>query len=161
MRRSLSAASAVLATAAMIAVPTSQASAGDDHSVSIAGVIHIVDDESWPWSDEVGSISYNETISIGKNINERTYTASGCVGGEVRVEASYRVVHEGNAIRVYPTFRLYEGTSCGNGDLDGVTTAASFPLDSGWQTSGEYHVYNTAEGGDRADITMTVTNSSY
>ena len=158
MRRLAVSACTLLATATMIAVPVTEASAADLHSVNISGTLDIKDDESWPFSDERRTVNFNRTIAIGTNITEDTYVASGCAGGEVRVEATFRVVHIGTTVRVYPSVRMFEGTSCGNNDLDGSSSIPSFTVGTNSTVSNSMSVNNTDEGGDSATVRFSVRN---
>jgi hypothetical protein len=134
------------------------------HLVSITGNIFMYDEDTWPESDDVGNSMVYVQTSVGSNVPSGTASAEGCVDDEVRVVVSYRVddsLEWPGWVLVTPTYRLYEGASCGTTDLDGAVG-----LDPVWVGPNESvnlapaRVHNTAEGGDWAEVTVSVRNST-
>lgn len=121
----------------------------------------IVDDEPWPFSDEVGSFSL-----AGKVLGflhcpdwlKDTEVVSNCVGDEVRVElivTTQRSIYSPTAL-VSIRAHLFEGTWCGNNDLDGDKPITAFQMNPGDIVSKSFRVDNTDEGGDYANIKLTL-----
>lgn len=163
--RILGAALAVLVAAGlMVGLTTGPASAHSiNHSVNLSGNMAILDDESWPFSDERGNRGFNNNVIVGRNLSTAVSTATGCVGGEVRAEIRFTVIDNETFpgwIQVDPLIRLFEGTSCSSGDLDGTTDPPWFWVGPNSSVSQTFRVSNTDEGGDRADITYNVVNST-
>ena len=159
MRRVTSALGTLLLAGAAIAIPVQPASAHNgNHTVTVSGVMIITDDENWPQSDQHKTVTFNGNVVVGPNLGTASYTATGCAGGEVRVEVQVTVSHDpvSQSVWVDPLIRMFEGTSCSSNDLDGTVD-----VPGGWiATSGQgtYTVRNTAEGGDSASVQLTVAN---
>jgi hypothetical protein len=134
------------------------------HLISIAGNMHIVDDDGWLESDDVGDRAFNIQTSVGSTTPSVNVSAQGCVDDEVRVVVSYRIDDNTTYpgwVFVTPTYRLYEGSSCGTTDLDGTLSPAGFWVGpNGIVSRSSVRINNTSEGGDRADITVTVRNTT-
>lgn len=85
----------------------------------------------------------------------------GCAGDEVRVFL-YVDVRDGpndRSITATVYARLYEGTSCSTSDLDGSRSAGTFTIPANTTISvPTFRVKNTQEGGDWADLTVTIRN---
>jgi hypothetical protein len=132
------------------------------HLISITGNIHIVDDD-WPDGDDVGDRGINLQTSVGSTVPSVTASGQGCVD-EVRVVVSYRIDDNTEFpgwIFVTPTYRLYEGTGCGTTDLDGTLSPGGFWVGPNQiVTRPSVRIHNTAEGGDRADITVSIRNTT-
>lgn len=160
---------AVLVALAMggltLVATASPASAHDaPHLLSITGNMHIVDDDGWLESDDVGDRAINIQTSVGSTQPSVSVSAQGCVDDEVRVVVSYRIDDNNSFpgwVFVTPTYRLYEGSSCGTTDLDGTLNPAGFWVGPNQIVSRpSVRINNTAEGGDRADITVSVRNTT-
>jgi hypothetical protein len=158
---------AVLAALAMgsfvlvgVASPASAHNA--PHLISITGTIHIVDDD-WPDSDDVGNRGVNIQTSVGSTVPSVTASGQGCVD-EVRVVVSYRIddnLQFPGWLFVTPSYRLYEGTGCGTTDLDGALNPSGFWVGPNAIVSlARVRIHNTSEGGDWADITVSVRNTT-
>ncbi|MCW6009896.1 hypothetical protein K1W54_35940 [Micromonospora sp. CPCC 205371] len=134
------------------------------HLISITGNMHILDDDNWPETDDVGDRSFNIQTSVGSTAPSATVSAQGCVDDEVRVVVSYRVDDNNTFpgwVFVTPSYRLFEGASCSTTDLDGTLNPAGFWVGPNQIVSrASVRVNNTAEGGDWADITVTVRNTT-
>lgn len=142
---------------------SSPASAHDPaHLVSITGNIRIVDGD-WPDGDDVGDRGINLQTSVGSTVPSVTASGQGCVD-EVRVVVSYRIDDNTSFpgwIFVTPTYRLYEGTGCGTTDLDGTLSPGGFWVGPNQIVNrSSVRIHNTDEGDDRADITVTVRNTT-
>ncbi len=80
-------------------------------------------------------------------------------GGECRVELELTGQQlNDQGVRVNGLAKLFEGTSDTTGDLDGQTPFA-FVVPKGRTVSSTQRVINQDEGGDFADISMTVSNA--
>lgn len=123
------------------------------HSVRV----DITDDETFG-SNEHASVSRAGTLVLDAGRPEHTDLTVGKCGGEMRVElrVTYRQA-AGGAVAVAGRALLYEGTSENTTDLDG---RASFDgtVASGSSRGFNVRVRNTDEGGDFADIRVTVGN---
>jgi hypothetical protein len=121
--------------------------------------MRIKDDENWPDDDEYANRSVSGVIQLDDSTPSREILDIGRCGGEVRVEARYTFSRAaGGAINVNGTLRLYEGTSDSSSDLDGTATVSGTISANGGGTLAR-RVDNTDEGGDWADVTLTVSNS--
>lgn len=164
MRRLIGSLIGLLTVGLVVGLTASPAQAhAINHSVNLSGSMNILDDESWPFSDERGTRNFNNNVIVGRNLSTTSSTASGCVGGEVRVEVQFVVIDNESFpgwIQVDPLIRLFEGTSCSTGDLDGTVNPAIFWVGPNSSVTQTFRVNNTAEGGDRADVTYNVVNST-
>jgi hypothetical protein len=166
-RRRLIAVAAAALAATMLAGPVHPASAAG-YTVNIQAVspssMTIVDDESWPWSDEVGT--FNLAGSKVAWIQEPSHymdkqVISRCEGGEVRVELVVNTVHRYPDVDVYIDAYLYEGTSCSTSDLDGHVELPAFAMNPvninhSDTVTKTLRVDNTDEGGDYATVKLTL-----
>jgi hypothetical protein len=123
------------------------------HSVTM----DITDDETFG-SNEHASVNRAATLVLDASQPELTDLTVGKCGGEVRVElrVTYRQA-AGGTVAGGGRALLYEGTSENTTDLDG---RASFDGTVASGASGRFtmRVRNTDEGGDFADIQVTVNN---
>ena len=161
MRRIFSLAAAIPALAlVLLGVGAAPASAhSNNHNIGVSGSMYLLDDESWG-SDETGWHSFTGGVVVGGWLSQNQYFTSGCVGGEVRGELRVTI----NDSSQYPGWvyasidaKLYEGTSCSTGDLDGHRALG------GWIAKGQirnfaFRVNNTDEGGDFIDFNFNVSN---
>lgn len=121
--------------------------------------MRIKDDENWPDSDEYANRSVSGTFLLDDSNPQRHILDIGRCGGEVRIEADFDFSRTTNgAVAIVGNLKLYEGTSENSGDLDG-TESVNDSVAANRSTTLTKRVNNTAEGGDWADITLTVRNS--
>ena len=135
---------------------------GNYHNVEVSGSMYLVDDESWG-SDETGWHSFTGAATVGNWITQNSYSTNHCVGGEVR--GDLRVTVDDSA--QYPGWvlatvdaKLYEGTSCSTGDLDGHRRYSRW-VAAGGSENFTFRVNNTDEGGDYIDFNFNVRNHTH
>jgi hypothetical protein len=118
-----------------------------------------VDDESWPWSDEINNPGpeYYE-LELGPdrltNVKKLEYKW----GGELRVE--YQIVATllaNNDVEIGVWCQLYEGTDEDTDDLDG-TSLMSFKVPAEQAVGSTLRTDNTDEGGDWSQLAVTAKN---
>lgn len=128
--------------------------------VRIRGDMRIVDDENWPDSDEVGTFDIFKTARLDPWTRRAKLQVKECVGGEVRVEIDFnlQLLSDNTSVAVTGEARLYEGTSCRTNDReDRESFEARVAADA--STSRTIALRNRgAGGGDKADISFTITN---
>jgi hypothetical protein len=163
MRRFLTVLGGATAAAALALGPAGPASAHDGfHNVEISGHMDILDDESWPFSDERAFVPFNGTVTVGPFNTTRSYSTSGCAGDEVRIELRVDIEDSTSSpgwVLARATARMYEGTDCFSGDFDGQA-ARSFWVPRNGTSTQTFRVNNTAEGGDYADLKVVVRNTT-
>ena len=135
---------------------------GNYHNVEVSGSLYLVDDESWG-SNETGWHSFTGAVTVGDWITQNSYSTNGCVGGEVRGEL--RVTVDDSAqypgwVLAHVDARLYEGTSCGTGDLDGHRAFSRW-VAAGASEHFQFRVHNDDEGGDFVDFNFNVRNHTH
>jgi hypothetical protein len=152
----------VAAVAALIMVPAAPASAHESvHNVYLNGTMYIVDDDEW--GDDVAHVPFRGFAQVGPPYaSSNFYATSGCAD-EVRVDL-YVAIHDGPAslhgwVLANVTARLYEGASCNNNDLDGVTTL-SFWIQPNTTVTRTFRVRNNDEAGDYSDLRLDVHNAT-
>lgn len=119
----------------------------------------IKDDENWPDNHEYANKSVPGTFLLDDANPQRHILDIGRCGGEVRVEAGFNFSRTTNgAVSIVGNLKLYEGTSENSSDLDG-TESINDVVEANRSITLTKRVNNTAEGGDWADITLTVNNS--
>jgi hypothetical protein len=147
-------------TTLMTAVSAKPADAATAHRFRIEGFMNITDDEIR--SDEFCPnlpFAREATVDHGSN-NLANPWASGSCGGEVRIEVDARGTLVGEKLcNLAVNVSLYEGTSTLSRDLDGRSfwNGADRCMSAGaglrWAS---FRVDNTAEGGDHAEIDLTL-----
>jgi hypothetical protein len=160
MRRALMAAASTVAATSLIVIPAAPSSAhSQTHTVNISGSMFITDDETFG-SNEHATVTFNKNLSIGPLLGSDTFIATGCAGGEVRIELTVTVVDgdDAGSVSVFPTLRMLEGTSCSSNDLDGTFVPPAFSVAANTTVTTTQRVNNNDEGGDRADVTLNVRN---
>jgi hypothetical protein len=119
-----------------------------------------VDDESWPFSDEIndpGPEYYELELGPDKPTNTQNLTYKW--GGEVRVEYDITCrLLVNNDVDVEVQCRLYEGTSEDTDDLDG-TSSMTFSVPRDQAVGNTLRTDNTDEGGDWSTLAVTVKNA--
>lgn len=119
----------------------------------------IKDDESWPFNDEYTNRSVTGVMMLDGTNPSREILDVGRCGGEVRIEARYTFTRAASGtVSVQGGLKLYEGTSTSTNDLDGQATVTGSIAANGSGTLAK-RVSNTDEGGDWADVRLSVTNS--
>ncbi|MDO5706930.1 MAG: hypothetical protein Q4G49_17905 [Paracoccus sp. (in: a-proteobacteria)] len=122
--------------------------------------MRIKDDESWPQNDEYSNRSVSGTFLLDDANPARQVLDIGRCGGEVRIEARYLFQRAAvGGVTIAGDLKLYEGTSTSSNDLDGHVTFTGTAAADGTVTLAR-RVSNTDEGGDWADVTLTVRNSA-
>jgi hypothetical protein len=121
----------------------------------------IVDDEPWPYSDEVGTFNLADELLGWTHCPDRlkdTEVITRCAGDEVRVELIVTTSRSIYSPTVLVSIRahLFEGTWCWSNDLDGDKPITSFQMSPGDIVSKSLRVDNTDEGGDYANIKLTL-----
>lgn len=146
----------------IFASPASAASTSR-HILTLTGSTYITDDESWPFSDEHCTRSFDDIDSAQlptDNAGQIDDTNNGC-GGEVRIEVHISTVLDSSGNMCVKTGKvlLFEGTSESTNDLDGTVTLANRCIAAGQTKTWTGTVYNTAEGGDKASYTINLMNT--
>jgi hypothetical protein len=119
----------------------------------------IIDDEDWPWDDEVAEFDPPaEADELDEVDQEETILSfDGCAGDEVRLKGSVTATLETNQrVRFRGTFRLYEGQSCRTDDPDG--DAVTFERVVGSDRRRTVHLYLPGDGGGSAEGTIRLSN---
>jgi hypothetical protein len=127
--------------------------------ISISGRMSITDDETFGDEHATRSKAFPTLLlgSPGSSHGEIAWKEG--MGGEVRIEVylTITLLPSNQAIRVNYNVKLFEGTSESSDDLDGeengVTTISA-------DRDGEIkvRVRNTDEGGDYADVVISIVN---
>jgi hypothetical protein len=128
--------------------------------VSISGIMDITDDETFG-SDEHATRRRNfDTIFVGDPLPATTtFDWTERMGGEVRIElVCSATAQSSGAVAVSCQAKLFEGTSTGSNDLDGTGTGSGVVAVGASQVVA-VDVKNTDEGGDHAEIRLTVSNT--
>ncbi len=128
------------------------------NKISYTSVMNILDHETFG-SNERAKVKNSDIFIL--DASKKTHHAFfiGKCGGEVRIEL--KITFKQNAsgsISIKEYAKLYEGTSTNSTDLDGVASK-SITIAKNQTKKVTFRVRNTDEGGDYADITLTVTNS--
>lgn len=127
--------------------------------VIITASMDITDDEFWA-DDEHSHVEGRDERWVDSWDPQGVMRLVGKCGGEVRVEvAATAAVRPDGSIRLLVAVDLYEGTSEESTDHDGHRDANQVvPVDGIVQVP--IRINNDDEGGDFADISLTVSNSS-
>ncbi|ADB33229.1 LGFP repeat protein [Kribbella flavida DSM 17836] len=121
--------------------------------------IAITDHETFG-SNEHGRADRRDERWIDSWDPQGVMTLVGVAGGEVRVEVvADAAVRPDGSVRVGVNVKLFEGTSETTDDLDGVrSTSQVVPRDQVVQIP--INIRNDDEGGDHAEISLVISNSS-
>jgi hypothetical protein len=162
MRRLLTLAVATAIAVGMALVPAAPAPAASRvNTVHVDVSVRIIDDETF--RDEKGTRKYAETVLVGPTDPRAVVEGEGCVGQEVRVKSRFVIDlapdRPAGTIRVYRFGRLYEGRNCSTNDLDGWVSLEYLYVGPNKTHTGSYQVRNEQEGGDRATVSYTITNT--
>jgi len=128
--------------------------------IEVSGELFVLDHDSAS-ENEVGTRSFKKSGSIRLGGADASFTTiRKCVDEEVRavVVVSVEVELDGTAV-VEADMKLYEGSSCRTNDLDGSGTLR-FRVAPGTEEVETKTVRNTDDGGDRIDLTITVSNAT-
>ncbi|MBI5652414.1 MAG: hypothetical protein HZC40_18505 [Chloroflexi bacterium] len=128
--------------------------------VTISGSMFILDDESWPFSDEKGTFSISESRTLSPSNRRAEIFMKHCVGDEVRVELNFILQLEGDNTTVSVTgqAKLFEGTNCVTRDKEDSKTFA-MKLTAGASQATTIKLKNRGVGGgDYANINFSVLN---
>ena len=125
--------------------------------VTVSAHMELTDDETFG-SNEHGSQNGQGQVYITNKLAMGLISLVGKAGGEMRVELTVDCIAtvEGDVF-VTGKVKLFEGTSEETDDLDGTFDISLTVIRDGIITQ-PIHVRNTDEGGDFADITLTITN---
>ena len=122
----------------------------------------IVDDEDWPWSDEVETFNLaGEPQQFVSAVNPvATYSFTRCAGDEVKVKVSMRSeLVWTDWVKLTTKAVLYEGDDCSTavrkGETDSTTTYIG---PGGWATQIPMNVRNEKDGSDHASVLLSLTN---
>lgn len=137
------------------AVPAPQVS----RHVIITASMDLTDDEFWA-DDEHSHVEGRDERWVDNWDPQGVMTLVGKAGGELRVElAATAQVRPDGSVRVQVAVDLFEGTSEESTDHDGHRDAHQIiPVDGIVQVP--IRINNDDEGGDFADISLTISNSS-
>jgi hypothetical protein len=155
----LSIATSIVIGMTLMATPASAQSRVNTVHVDVS--VRIVDDETF--RDEKGTRKYSDTVLVGPTDPRAVVEGEGCVGREVRVKSRFVIElapdRPAGTIRVYRFGRLYEGSNCSTNDLDGWVSLEYLYIGPNKTHTGSYRVKNENEGGDRATVSYTITNT--
>ena len=127
------------------------------NKITYSSIMKITDDE-FLVSNEHATIKNNGIFLLDKNNSTKSLFFVGKCGGEVRVELSIKVVQNANgSIDIQQNAKLYEGVSTSTTDLDGTAAKTDTVAPNSTKTI-NFKVKNTDEGGDYANLSLTVTN---
>ncbi|MFF8730214.1 fibronectin type III domain-containing protein [Streptomyces sp. NPDC015171] len=113
-----------LATAALLAPIVSTGTAGpaaaaDLNTVVLAGTLEVHNYETFGTSEKVIR-KFNRSVTLSTGHPTELVKVTQCAGGESRGELRIALTRRGSeAVSVRSTLRLFEGSDCDNGDLDG------------------------------------------
>ncbi len=120
--------------------------------------MRITDDEFFG-SDEHATIINNGTFLLEKISSTKSLFFVGKCGGEVRVELTIKLVQKvDGSIGIQQNAKLFEGTSTSTNDLDGTSAKTDIVAPNSTKII-NFRVRNTDEGGDYANLSLTVTNA--
>lgn len=126
--------------------------------IVVTAVISLTDDEFWA-DDEHGHAERRDEQWVDSWDPQGVLQLVGKAGGELRVELNTTAaVRPDGAVRVGIDVRLYEGTSEESTDLDGSRSILEL-VPPGQNVQVPIRINNDDEGGDFADITLTISNS--
>ncbi|WP_460708093.1 hypothetical protein [Myceligenerans halotolerans] len=128
-------------------------------------MIHGVDDENWPWANEV--IDVQHAVHVVLDVNQpaaRVEVPHVRWGGECRIELDLaaQVINESGTIQVNAAGRLYEGDSQDSMDLEDQQTVEVL-VPRGTQPSSNGMILNSTGlgGGDWGEVKMSFTNNLF
>jgi hypothetical protein len=128
--------------------------------VAIEGNMAILDDEPWPWSDVLGTFQLSDLTTLNSVYRRELLQFEECVGDEVRVQVDLVTHLKGdNVTLVVDVYgKLFEGTSCGNSDLEDTWTD-TVTIPEGELEVVSFHLESAgAGGGDWADVSLILFN---
>ncbi|KAK4449792.1 hypothetical protein QBC34DRAFT_425193 [Podospora aff. communis PSN243] len=130
-------------------------------TIHISATTKIHDDETFG-DDEFTRTNSLAPIIVGTtagHVQHAKFAAR--AGGEIRVEVTLTVTLNPSdlSVRVSYVIDLYEGTSESTGDLDGRIEGSKTVKKNQTLEFKADRVRNTDEGGDWADVTLTVVNA--
>lgn len=129
------------------------------NKIMYTSVMNIVDDELFG-SNERNRVRNTGVFLLDASKKKNTLFFVGKCGGEVRVELTINFEQVSNGdVKVKESAKLFEGISTDTNDLDG-TASKSTTIKKNTSKTITFRVRNTAEGGDYADITLQVRNTS-
>ena len=152
----------VVALSAVTAGPASAATYGRVLLPDSNSTMTIVDDEDWPWSDEVETFNLagvpQQFVSAVNPV--ATYSFTRCAGDEVKVKVSMRSeLIWTDWVKLTTKAVLYEGDDCSTavrkGETDSITTYIG---PGGWPTQIPLNVRNEQDGSDHASVLLSLTN---
>jgi hypothetical protein len=131
--------------------------------VNFGGEVRITDDETWPAGDEHATFVFAGDCIVDPFSREDDFEYTRCGGAEARVDVTVtcRLGLDNTSVNVEVRATLFEGTTCGNDDNDGVRTREELISACGSGCSAtelEFTVRNDDEGGDSATLDLTATN---
>ena len=128
------------------------------NKVNYNSIMNIVDDETFG-ADERIRVENEGIFLLEKTKKTNQLFFIGKCGGEVRVELTINFTQKSNgAITVYERAKLFEGSSTSSTDLDGTASKAITIAPNTTKTV-NFKVRNTDEGGDYANISLTIRNT--
>lgn len=172
VRNSLMLASVISTTCVLVATPVSTASAASPkiNKVTVSAKFGVWDDDSTIFGDSfdyaTSAASKSYTVnSVATTQVDNVGIWSACSGGEVYGELHPTIMQTDPATGVVDVsyiVKLYEGSSCWSGDLDGKTRdweVAHFKLYPGQTKTYNITQFNTDEGTrDEVDVAVTMHN---
>ncbi|WP_406698014.1 hypothetical protein V5E97_04080 [Singulisphaera sp. Ch08] len=125
--------------------------------VTVSATIDGVDDETFG-ANERGHAEFTRSTVLDNNQPQNVMEMQCRWGDECRVELRITGQQLDNSdVRITGEMLLFEGTSESTNDLDGRKDF-SFIVPKGKTATNSQHVDNQDEGGDFADVRMTITN---
>jgi hypothetical protein len=106
--------------------------------VRVHGTVKITDTEDFG-SDEIQFFTFDESVIVEPNTEDvpdaavKTITWTRCAGGEVeaRFDITVRFNEHNLSVEVTTVGRMYEGTTCSDGGLDGTKTKLNTVVEDG------------------------------
>lgn len=127
--------------------------------VIITAAMDLTDDETFG-SNEHGHAERHDERWVDSWDPQGVMSLIGKAGGEMRVElAATASVRPDGGVRISIEAKLFEGTSEETGDLDGTNAVVQL-VPAGAIVQIPLRVNNDDEGGDFADISLTISNSA-
>jgi hypothetical protein len=146
----------LLITALLAGVsPAAQAAdpKGYDFYFRDGSTLTILDDESWPWDNEMRTFNLGG-LYIGRmpySSVDQTLKFSRCAGGEVRVDITLTGHTKAPDNYIKPKVELFEGASCNTNDHeDSQKLPVFYPGAGTWSSFSTIDLENVLEGGDWA-----------
>ena len=129
--------------------------------VGVTAFVDIVDDESWPFDDEHCHGELSQQAVLTTDQPQKTFVLDKGCGGEVliRLSLTAQLLDNGD-VRVAGEVLLFEGIDETPGDLDGRALVQETVVPKGQTVTSSVGVANTDEGGDKATVHMTFSNTT-